>query len=145
MPAPWAYFDTSVLVKRYVHEAGSTQARALLRRHRLLASAIAPTEMLSALYRRRAEGDLAERHLRAILARIRDDRAYWELVEVTPLVLNKAEDLLARTSLRTLDSIHVASAMIVHSSSRLGIPFITADKHQRDVAKQLALDVVWVS
>ncbi len=36
MPAPWAYFDTSVLLKRYIREAGSAQARASLRRYRFL-------------------------------------------------------------------------------------------------------------
>lgn len=98
MPAAWAYVDTSVLVKRYIQEPGSTHARALLRRHRLLVSALAPVEMLSSLSRRRTEGDLAERHFQAIVSRMQHDRAYWEVVEVNPLVLNKAEELVARTS-----------------------------------------------
>ena len=48
-----AYFDTSVLVKRYVREDGSMYARALMRRHRVVSSAVAPLELLSALTRRR--------------------------------------------------------------------------------------------
>jgi predicted nucleic acid-binding protein len=40
MRPAWAYFDTSVLLKRYVREDTSAQARALLRRHRFLSSAI---------------------------------------------------------------------------------------------------------
>jgi hypothetical protein len=36
VPRPWAYFDTSVLVKRYVEEEGTGQSRALLGRHHLL-------------------------------------------------------------------------------------------------------------
>ena len=52
MPRPWAYFDTSVLVKRYVEEDGAGQSRALLGRHRLLSSAILPVETLAALRRR---------------------------------------------------------------------------------------------
>jgi predicted nucleic acid-binding protein len=144
MPATWAYVDTSVLVKRYIQEPGSTHARAVLRRYRLLVSALAPVEMLSSLSRRRTEGDLAERHFHAIVSRMQHDRAYWELVEVNPLVLTKAEKLVAETTLRTLAAIHVASALLFQSSSRLRIPFITADRRQHEVAEQLAFDVVWV-
>ena len=42
----WAYFDTSVLVKRYVKEAGSSATRRLLQRFRFLSSAVAPVEAL---------------------------------------------------------------------------------------------------
>ena len=53
MIAPhWAYFDPSVLVKRYVKEAGSSATRRLLQRFRFLSSAVAPVEALSALSRR---------------------------------------------------------------------------------------------
>ena len=43
----WAYFDTSVLVKRYVKEQGSAAARRLLQRYRFLSSAVAPVEVVS--------------------------------------------------------------------------------------------------
>jgi predicted nucleic acid-binding protein len=89
-------------------------------------------------------GDLAERDLSAILSRMRDDRAYWELIEVSPLVLDKAEELIQRTGLRVLDAIHVASAIIFQTASGIRIPFITADARQRDAARQLTFPVTWV-
>lgn len=144
MPAPWAYFDTSVLVRRYVREPGSARARALFRRYRFLSSAIAPVEVMSALSRRRAAGELAERDFGAILSRMQKDRAYWELVEVSPRVLSQAEALIPRTALRTLDAIHVASAMVFQAASGIRIPFVTADTRQRDAAEELALNVNWM-
>ena len=144
MPAPWAYFDTSVLVKRYVREQGSARARALLRRYRFLSSALAPAEALSALTRRRAAGDVDEQDSVAILNRMHKDRAYWTFVEVTPLVLSRAEELMVKTALRTLDAIHVASAMTFQATLGTAIPFITGDARQREVADQSAMDVVWV-
>lgn len=144
MPVNWAYFDTSVLVKRYVREKGSSLAQALLRQHRFLSSAIAPAEAMSALRRRRADGELADRVFTAILARLRKDREYWELVEVSPMVLDQAEELIVSTALRTLDAVHVASAMTFQAASGFRIPFITSDGRQRDVAERLELDVVWV-
>jgi len=144
MPAPWAYFDTSVFVKRYVRERESSRARSLLRRHRFLSSAITPLEAISALRRRRASGELTGQNYVAILSRMREDRAYWELIEVSPLVLGLAEDLVQKATLRTLDAIHLASAMTFQRSAGIRVPFMTADLRQRDAADQVALDVVWV-
>lgn len=143
-PAAWAYFDTSVLLKRYVREDGSLHARDLLRRHRFLSSAILPVETFSALYRRRAGEDLSERHFQAILSRIRHDRMHWELVEVSPQVLAHAEQLIANTGLRTLDAIHVASALTVQTASGIHLPFVTSDKQQREAARSLNIQVLWV-
>ncbi|MBZ0170726.1 Ribonuclease VapC46 [Candidatus Methylomirabilis lanthanidiphila] len=142
MPAPWAYFDTSVLLKRYVRETGSAQARASLRRYRFLSSAIAPVEAMSALCRRRTSGELAEEDFTAILSRIRKDRDYWELVAVTPLVLSHAEVLIETTRAKTLDALHLASALAFQAMSGIRIPFITADIRQRDAASRLDLTVI---
>jgi predicted nucleic acid-binding protein len=78
MAAPFAYLDTSVVVKRYVLEPSSTVARTLLWRHRCLSSAILPLEVMSALKRRRASGDLAAADFTAILSRVGEDRRRWE-------------------------------------------------------------------
>lgn len=142
--AHWAYFDTSVLVKRYIKEEGSTVARNLLQRYRLLSSAITPVEVLSALSRRRTAGELTPRDFLAIRSRLRKDRSYWELVEVGAIVLSQAEELVQKTGLRTLDAVHVASALSFQAASGLTIPFITADIKQRDAAATLALNLIWV-
>lgn len=140
----WAYFDTSVLAKRYVKEKGSAAAKKLLQRYRFLSSAIAPVEVLSALGRRRTAGELTQRDFLAIRSRIQKDRAYWELVEVGPIVLGQAEDLVQKTGLRTLDALHVASVLAFQAASSLTIPFVTADIKQREGAESLALNVIWV-
>jgi len=140
----WAYFDTSVLLKRYVKEEGSAAARRLLSRYRFLSSAVAPIEALSALSRRRASGELTQRDFLIIRSRLHKDRAYWELVEVGAIVLSQAEDLVQKTGLRTLDALHVASALTFQAASGMTIPFITADLRQREAADRLALNLQWV-
>lgn len=144
MSSRWAYFDTSVLVKRYVKEEGSTAARRLLQRYRFLSSAVVPVEVLSALSRRRTAGELAERDFLAIRSRLHKDRGYWELVEVGAIVLSQAEELVQKTRLRTLDALHVASALTFQAASGLTVPFITADVRQREAAETLALNLIWV-
>ncbi len=144
MAATSVYFDTSVLVKQYLWEEGSARALSLLRRHRLLSSALAPVELLSTVSRRRGTGDLGQHDYRAIVGRIGQDRTHWQLIEVAGLVLDRAEDLVQRMSLRTLDAVHMASALVAQTASRRRVPFVTADERQRAVAEQIGLDVVWV-
>ena len=139
-----AYFDTSVLVKRYVQEEGSAHARALMRRRRVVSSAVAPLELLSAVTRRVAAGDLSDRESAAIVLRARQDRSHWELVEVSALVLDRAEELMPATGLRTLDALHLASAVLVQAASTARIPFVTADAPLRQAAGATGLDVIWV-
>ena len=145
MAATWAYFDTSALVKRYVSEAGSLQVRELLRRHDFLSSTITPVELLSGLSRRRRAGDLSEEIFTALLRRIQRDRTRWELVEVGPMILNRAEQIVqGSVSIKTLDAIHVASLVTFQAASGTTIPFITGDTRQREAAGHVGLDVVWV-
>lgn len=139
-----AYFDTSVLVKRYVREDGSARAQALLRRHEFASSSLAPVEAISALCRRRAAGDLAARDLALILGRMRDDRACWDLVEATGIVLGRAEDLIRQTGVRTLDAVHLASALTLQSALGAPLPFVTAAVRQGEAAQALGMAVVLV-
>jgi predicted nucleic acid-binding protein len=143
MAPPFAYFDTSVVVKRYVREPSSTVARTLLRRYRCLSSAILPVEVMSALNHRRAAGDLAAADFTAILSRFAEDRRRWEFVPVTGSLLALAEDLIHRNLLRTLDAIHLAAALTFRSASGLRVPFATADTRQRDAAEPAGLRVLW--
>jgi predicted nucleic acid-binding protein len=145
MAALWAYFDTSVLVKRYLNETASLQARALLRRHDLLSSSIINPELLSAFSRRRRSGELSEAQCNTLLRRARNDRLQWELIEVSSLVLDGAEELVQGAAVvRTLDAIHIASLMMFKTTAAIEIPLITADACQRDAARQVGVDVVWV-
>ncbi len=140
----FAYFDTSALVKNYIQESGSAQARSLFRSHRFLSSSITPVELMSALMRRKARRELAAEELPRILARARDDRSYWKLLDIGLSVLSESEELVQRTEMRTLDAIHVASWMIFQAASSIQIPFVTGDTRQRDAASRLGLDVVWI-
>ena len=141
---PWAYFDTSALVKRYVRERGTLEARKLLRNYKVLSSSIAPIELLSALTRRHGQKELSGHDYTAILSRVKQDRAFWELVEITPAVLTRAEEIALNIKVRTLDAIHVASAVIFQDSTGSSLPFITSDERQLEAAQKCGLEVIEV-
>ncbi len=146
MAAPWAYMDTSVLLKRYLEESGTAEARQLLRRYRVVSSAITPVEAISALWRRRALGDVAEADLQGILRRLAEDRSHWEFVDLTTDVLDWAEQVIQRAGVRTLDAVHLASALTIQTANgrRRQAQFITSDARQRDAAAGFGLRVTWV-
>ena len=141
----FGYFDTSVLVKSYIQEEGSASARALLRRHAFVSSSITPVELVSAFTKKQSTGKLLAENQPAILARVREDRSYWKLVDVSASVLSGAEELIQQSRMRTLVAIHVASLATFQEASGIRIPFITADGRQREAARQLGMDVIWVS
>ena len=141
---PWAYFDTSVLVKRYVRENGSDQAQKLLRKYRFISSAVTPVEASASFRRRRDSGDIEPRYFEAIIERFDLDRLKWDLIETGKDVLDRAEHMSRRNKLRALDAIHLASAVLFKEETNIRTPLITADAAQREAAVLLSLDVVWV-
>ncbi len=136
-----AYFDTSALIKRYTHEEGSAQVRALLRRHKVVSSAIAPVEACSALLRRRTEGRLSERDFSIVVNRMRSDSGRWDLVELNKPVLDRAEDVIEAAGVKRLDGIHIAAALIFQEHFGVRLRFVTADARQSEGARRMALKV----
>jgi predicted nucleic acid-binding protein len=147
MPADrtaWAYFDTSVLVKCYVEEPGTPEAMRLIRRHTVLSSALAPIELTGALRRQEASGALTRRQRDHVLQKFQADRAQWTLLEMDSHVLARAEALVGAAPVKTLDALHLASALVFQSETSLRPPFITGDAQQRRAADTLGLNVVFV-
>jgi predicted nucleic acid-binding protein len=144
MPAP-AYFDSSVLVKRYVFEPGAREARDLLRRFRVLSSKIAVVEATSAACRRATLGELAPAALDGIVARLATDRHHWDLLDVDEPLLARAEGLIREFPIAALDAIHVASALVFIEAVGRRLPFVTSDARQRAAAERFELEVVWVA
>src|SRR5262245_1727037 len=137
---PFAYFDTSALIKRYVTEPGRREVLQLLRKNECVVSAVLPVEVRSALRRRVAEGTLDATRVARILKRFTTDRAFWTFVEVSREVLAAAETLSAAHPLRALDAIHVASAQLF--TDRMGSPvftFVSADARQTTAAAALGM------
>ena len=141
----FAYFDTSALIKRYVSEKGSARVVSLLRRHDLLSSAITPVEVMSALCRRKRNGELSDEDFAVTLSRVQGERTRWELVELGPTVLSRAEEIVQGiVPMRSSEAIHVASLVTFQAASGTRIPFVTGDERQREAAAYIGLDVVWI-
>jgi len=141
----YAYFDTSALIKRYVDELGRREVLDLLRKNRGVISAVLPGEVRSALRRRVSDKTLDPKRVPTILKRFAADRLYWTVIEVSSEVLAAAEMLTGAHPLRTLDSIHVASAKLFNDrTASQTFSFVSADANQTRVAETLGLKTRYV-
>src|SRR5437660_8403444 len=71
---PYAYFDTSIVAKRYLRESGSKEANALLRRYRVMSSTVTPIELQSLIHRSYLEQILTDSQRSAVLKKFQTDR-----------------------------------------------------------------------
>jgi hypothetical protein len=94
--------------------------------------------------RRRTAGEITQRDFLTVRSRLHKDKEYWALIDVGPIVLSQAEDLVQKTGVRTLDALHVASVLTFQASSALTIPFVTRRCRQREAAESLALNLIWI-
>ena len=112
------YLDSSALAKLYVPEPESDTLEAFFQGRRdLMISELAITEVLSAVARRRREGMITPHQALeirdAVLADA--DSGSFHRLDMSPVVHREAERLLFQmesVALRTLDSLHVAAALM---------------------------------
>lgn len=123
----FVYLDTSAIVKLVVREPESKALVAHLRRRRLVSSALARTEVARAVI---DSGDDAIARVSEVLARI-------DLVRMNERVLQMAGQLRP-AEMRSLDAIHLATAMLVDSVRQV----VTYDDRMATAARALRLRVV---
>ena len=137
-----AYFDTSALVKCYLTEPGSAIALQAFDRHAIVSSAVARVEMASALRRHRTAA--VSGVVEAVVQRVRRERPEWRLVAVDDAVIARAEHVAAAEPVRSLDALHLATALVFREATGLEPPFVTADERQRRAATAFGLEVIFV-
>ena len=123
----FVYLDSSAIVKLVVREPESKALVAHLRRRRLVSSALARTEVARAVI---DSGDDAIARVSEVLARI-------DLVRMNERVLQMAGQLRP-AEMRSLDAIHLATAMLVDSVRQV----VTYDERMATAARALRLRVV---
>jgi uncharacterized protein len=128
MSAELTYLDSSALVKLAVKEPETRSLVQYLRRRRLwVTSALARTEVIRALL---FDGSEAIENGRAVLARC-------EVLRVSSRVLDAA-GLLEPLTMRSLDAIHVATALQLGGDLR---SLVTYDSRMGEAARSLGVRV----
>ena len=118
----WYYLDTSALAKHYVQETGTPWIRSLFaptQGHRLWTVRLSGPELVAALWRKVRTG---EESAASIGQAVQVFRAHWQhryqIVEVTPLVVEEAMRLAEQRGLRGYDAVHLAAALSIDQVSQ---------------------------
>lgn len=131
------FLDSSALAKRYVEEADSERLSEILSAASSLGvSVIAPTEVVSALARRRREGLLSRAQYTWAKEALFTDVGDARVIAITDGVVARAVSVLERWPLRSSDSLHIACA--AEWSCEL---FVSADQRQLRAARAYGLKV----
>jgi predicted nucleic acid-binding protein len=140
----FAYFDTSTWLKIYFLEKGSEQARVLATEYSLVSSVILLTECFSALSRKKKSGEIKAAAFKKIIETLREDAGALEMVQVTPRVLTMSQHIVLASTVRTLDAIHIASALLFEKTMGKPIVFISSDLRQAKSAEGQGLKTILV-
>lgn len=138
------YWDTSALAKIYLREGASQHALRLYAERGVVSSALLPLELCSAATRHFAEARLQPREWQRLLRRMEQQREEWSLVTVNAEVLARGEQLISTHRVRSLDAIHLASALLLAARQTAPLVFVTADRRQAEAATALGLTLEWL-
>ena len=113
-----AYFlDTSVLVKRYITEIGTSWIQSITNpttSNILLISRLTCVEISSAIARRKREASLTPQQAERLNIIVQDHFiTQYQIVELNLRITDLARDLCNRQALRAYDAVQLASALVV--------------------------------
>jgi len=135
------FFDTSALTKRYVEEEGSEKVRALCAEADALGvSVLVVPELISTLCRLVREGRLSSANYRSLKSAVQADLSDADLCDLSQDAFEQALRCLEGHALRTLDALHVGSALVYQPDL-----FVSADRRQAEAADREGLAVVDLS
>lgn len=141
------YYDTSALVKQYLHEAGSNLVLQLLNSgEKVYTASLTYAETHAAFSRRTREGRLPRETARRLALRFDKDWESYDIVLQSEDVLQLARQVLYRYPLRSADAIHLGSALLLaRTRPSGGWSFICADGRLCDAATAEGFQPIFIA
>ena len=137
------FWDSSALVPLLCKEPQSARCRAWLREDPVIVVwALAGTEIVSALARRRRGGAMTASAFKAAKRRLVQLEAAWNEVANLDAVRARARRLLETHPLRAADALHLGAALLAVEESPHGIAFVTFDLRLADAAESEGFEVL---
>lgn len=131
------FWDSSAIVPLLCREAESARCREWAREDpAVLVWALAATETVSALARKRREGVLSAARFGTAKRRLVALEAAWSEVTAWDAVRARARRLLEVHALTAADALHLAAALVAVEERPLGVAFVTFDGALGDSAER---------
>lgn len=126
------YMDTSAIARYYVSEVGSAWIQGLVAPtagNIIVSCGLLPVEFFSLLERKQREGTVTPADAAIFRAQfLQDAQAHYLLVAFDENILTHARQLVLKHPLKTLDALHLASALEFSHMFAEPMTFVAADK-----------------
>ncbi len=134
------YFDTSALIKRYIHEPGSDNVDAIFNdTDEIYVSNITQLEAFSTFRRLKTEKAINEDEYIFLINEFKQDYQYFEKIIFDETVSSISRVIIDAYQLKTLDSIQLGSALCFKNSISL---FAACDKKLLRAAREENIHIV---
>ena len=132
------FIDSSALVKKYIKEKGTEQIiEELSKAEKVYVSLISLPETFSALNRLKRDRLITSHHYVQLKQNVLNDFKNFYICQVTAEVIASPLKLLERHPIKTMDAIHLASALEIKADL-----FISADLKQLKAASKSKIKVL---
>lgn len=140
------YFDTSALVKRYVEEKGTQVVVDLIMSSDMLitTSILTYPEIKAAFTKKLRFKEMSKESYKEAIENFEKDWSVpvFSVIGLTSQVANLAGSLVERNVLKTLDAVHLASALTVKEHFGIQVLFVSSDDRFNKAASSEGLEVM---
>jgi len=136
------YAESSAVLAWLLDENAAEDVRRLLAAAEIIvASDLTLIECDRFILRATALGELTEAEAADRRAYLTAAASHWHILRVAPEIVERARQPFAGEPIRTLDAIHLASALVARTAMA-GLTLLSLDDRVRNAGKKLGLDVV---
>ena len=136
------YAETSAVLSWLFNEAGADEVLELLRSStKVVCSRLTLIETHRSLRRAVTLGELGEAPAAEVRSVLAQAAARWALLEIFSVVGERAEQAFPVEPIRTLDAIHLASALLLRQSIP-DLSVLSTDSRVRDNASELGFEIL---
>ena len=134
------YLDASALVKRYVAEPGSAEVGEAIAEADLVGTAlVSRPEVAAALAKAVRTATLTQEEAAACLQFLREEWPNLMRVQVTEMVVARADTFAWELDLRGYDAVHLAAASLWQDALGERVTFSTFDRQLWEAAKRIGM------
>jgi predicted nucleic acid-binding protein len=136
------YAESSAVLGWLLDESSAADVRrSLAAAEIIVASDLTLIECDRVIFRAAALGELTEAEAADRRAHLTAAASHWQVLRIAPEIVERARQPFPGEPIRTLDAIHLASALVARTAIA-GLTLLSLDDRVRKAGKKLGLDVI---
>jgi predicted nucleic acid-binding protein len=136
------YAESSAVLGWLLDESSAVDVRrSLAAAEIIVASDLTLIECDRVIFRAAALGELTEAEAADRRAHLTAAASHWQILRIAPEIVERARQPFPGEPIRTLDAIHLASALVARTAIA-GLTLLSLDDRVRRAGKKLGLDVI---